>query len=353
MDPLCGEDADYDAVTYDYIEMDDAEICYIHLARAQQSLVVRCPDGCYQCSCCLSALGCEGARCSNDYSEPLVDCCRFGCGPCCNVCIGNLSACWRRSRYHAKVTYANPLFEPASVFLVFVYMVVLMTRHSPSTPAYENALGTINDLFLIIFSIELVIRLVAQGFRAVCYDGWLAFDVVIVATSALVRPFNSQTVGQAGRALRVARVLRFLHLSPQLRILLNTLRNSAKPIFTVSVILFMSLFFFSVVGMELYGDIAAERRFPSTYIEEYPNLAEEFNVSVDATANDASYLAAVEKSKEPGQLPYEGFNRHAHFRTFAGALMTMLRSSTGEDWQTLYHDCRKVTQWASLFWFLL
>ena len=103
--------------------------------------------------------------------------------------------------------------------------------------------------------------------------------------------------------------------------------------------------------MELYSEIGAERAHPEAYIRPYPNLAETYNVSVDAGPDDPNYLAAIRASKVQGNLPYEGFHRHAHFRTFGAALLTMLRAATGEDWQLLYHDCWNSTEWAPLFWF--
>jgi len=73
----------------------------------------------------------------------------------------------------------------------------------------------VNATFLGIFCVELVVRLLAQGMQAVMYDRWLAFDVFIISTSVLVNLLRDFQYGvQAGRALRVARVLRFLHLSP-------------------------------------------------------------------------------------------------------------------------------------------
>lgn len=355
MEPICGDNIDYNAVAYRDHEMrHNPECCYVHAARAQTSLIVRCPPMCYECFCCDACPGnpIEASACKRGCALQCVFCCRDRCGPCCNVFVGRVSACWRRLRFHSKVAYANVLFEPASVALVIVYTIALMTQHSPASDSYVNTMAIVNAVFLGIFCVELAVRLLAQGVRAIMYDRWLAFDVFIILTSVIVNLAPNFEYGvQAGRALRVARVLRFLHLSPQLRLLLNTLQNSAKPIFIVTVFLFMSLFFFAVVGMELYSEIAAERASPADYIRPYPNLAEQFNVSLDAGPDDPNYLAAKEAAAVPGNTPYEGFHRHAHFRTFGAALMTMLRAATGEDWQLLYHDCRNDTNWAPLFWF--
>ena len=95
------------------------------------------------------------------------------------------------------------------------------------------------------------------------------------------------------RIIRVARLLRMIKASRGLRNLLKTLYMSLENILNVGMLLSLIFFTFSVAGMDLFA-----------------NVPDGNNITVDA-----------------------------NFRTFYKAFLTLIRCSTGENWNPIMGDC--------------
>ncbi|MBX3511916.1 MAG: ion transporter, partial [Hyphomonadaceae bacterium] len=79
--------------------------------------------------------------------------------------------------------------------------------------AYRDLIGQWNQIFLWIFTAELVLEFLAQGPRRYVRSGWNWFDVVIVAAS-----WGAAVPGvTALRAFRVIRVFRLVSNVPQMQ----------------------------------------------------------------------------------------------------------------------------------------
>lgn len=108
------------------------------------------------------------------------------------------------------------------------------------------------------------------------------------------------------RIIRVARLLRMVKASKSLQALLKTLYLALSNILNVGLLFALIIFTFAIAAMNLFGDI--------------------------------------EKGKQ-------GFvNSQANFRTFYSAMMTLFRSSTGESWNGIMHDCDEAGLMGYLFW---
>jgi len=159
---------------------------------------------------------------------------------------------------------------------------------------YDNALEIGNMIFVIIFAIEACMKLIAYGFRYYFLENWNRFDFIIVLLSvvALDDSLFSFRVN-ALRIIRVAKLLRMVKASKGLRHLLKTMWLSLSNIANVGMLLFIVFFTFSVAGLDLFGDL-----------------------------NDGEYI-----------------NYNANFRSFYLAVMLLFRTSTGENWNGIMHDC--------------
>jgi voltage-gated sodium channel len=122
---------------------------------------------------------------------------------------------------------------------------------------YGDTLNVLNDVFLGIFTVEIVIRMVAYGRRVREFfrEGWNVFDFVVVGVAYLPWVRESVTLLRIARLLRVTRLLAVM---PGLRVVLLGLTRSVGPIVSLSALTFLLLYVYAIVGWAWFGDYDSE-----------------------------------------------------------------------------------------------
>jgi voltage-gated sodium channel len=125
--------------------------------------------------------------------------------------------------------------------------------------AEENAtvLNFLDQTILVIFTIEALIKILAEGHRPLNYfkNSWNVFDFAIVA-ACLLEPFL-QLGGAFLPILRLARILRVLRLItaiPKLQLLVTCLFKSLPSMFYVSILLFLLFYVYGAMAVFLFGE---------------------------------------------------------------------------------------------------
>lgn len=199
-------------------------------------------------------------------------------------------------------------FELFIMSFILLNTIFLCLEYHNAPKDYRMVLSTGNNIFVVIFTLEAVIKLIALGFKNYWRVEWNKFDLVIVIFSLISLYeglFNFNVT--ALRIIRVARIFKMIKTSKGLRYLLKTLYISLANIINVGMLLFLVFFTFAVAGMDLFGEV------------------------------------------EDGEF----INEDANFRTFYVSMMTLFRASTGESWNGLMHDCLpKAGLLSPLFWLL-
>lgn len=111
-------------------------------------------------------------------------------------------------------------------------------------------------MFVIIFLIECVTKIIGLGFFFYITDKGNMFDFVIVCGSLLglmnnILPINITAL----RLMRVVRLLRLAKSSRRLQGLLKTLWMSVAKISYVGLLIMLLFFVFTLTGMDLFGTI--------------------------------------------------------------------------------------------------
>ena len=121
------------------------------------------------------------------------------------------------------------------------------------TRDHGDTLDLLNEIFLGIFVVELVLRLAAHGRRPQDFfrDPWSVFDFAVVAAAFLPGVRENATLLRLARMLRVVRVVRLL---PDLRVLLLAVARSLPPLLSMTVLTTLILFVYGMVGWLLFGD---------------------------------------------------------------------------------------------------
>lgn len=153
---------------------------------------------------------------------------------------------WRKA---LAIFIESGLVQLTIIALIVLNAVVLgLETSAPVMAAIGPFLGALDRALLVIFVIEITVRIIAHGdkfFR----DSWSIFDFLVVAI-ALVPATGQLSVL---RALRVLRTLRLLSSIPQMRRVISSLLASIPGMFSVLVILMLLYYVFAVIATNLFG----------------------------------------------------------------------------------------------------
>ena len=122
----------------------------------------------------------------------------------------------------------------------------------------------------IVFAIEMMIKLTGFGPSGYFQDNWNTLDFIIVLASIgalvgfAVTGNNNGLIVNLVRVLRVARLVRLLKGVSSVQKLIDTIILTIPGVINVSILIFLFLFIFSVICMELY----AKARYNGSYYED-------------------------------------------------------------------------------------
>uniref|UniRef100_A0A674AL96 Sodium channel protein n=1 Tax=Salmo trutta TaxID=8032 RepID=A0A674AL96_SALTR len=147
-------------------------------------------------------------------------------------------------------------FDIIIMVLILLNMITMMVETDEQPARMEYILNKINLAFIIIFSCECLIKIVALR----CYFftiGWNIFDFVVVILSIvgivladiIEKYFVSPTLFRVIRLARIGRVLRLIRGAKGIRTLLFALMMSLPALFNIGLLLFLVMFIYAIFGM--------------------------------------------------------------------------------------------------------
>ena len=147
-------------------------------------------------------------------------------------------------------------FEVAIMVVIVVNAITLGLETDRSImQAFGPVLVFLDRVALVIFTVELLLKLFVYRlsfFR----DPWKIFDFIIVGISLLPATGNLSVL----RALRILRVLRLVSFVPSLRKVVGGLIAALPGMGSITALLLLVFYVFSVMATQLYGD-----RFPEWF----------------------------------------------------------------------------------------
>eukprot|EP01052_Picozoa_sp_SAG31_P005011 SAG31_NODE_214_length_20084_cov_2.644684_15_plen_1882_part_00 len=149
-------------------------------------------------------------------------------------------------------------FEKVVAAVVLLNVVTVSLEHFPQDQYFSEILLTLNFIFVLVFTLELILQVAAVGFRSFWDNVWHRLDFLIVVLGWL--EIARLTGGVSMLVLRSLRVLRVLLLIrggyKALDTLFATLLLSIRSVMNVAALMGLVYFFFGTCGMHLYGDLA-------------------------------------------------------------------------------------------------
>ncbi|MDW8315338.1 MAG: ion transporter [Rhodovarius sp.] len=149
----------------------------------------------------------------------------------------------------------EPWFQRTVIGLILFNALTLGLETSASVmTAAGGLLRAVDQLLLVLFSVELALRIYA--FRGRFFrDPWGLFDLAVVAIAWLPATGPLSVL----RALRVLRVLRLISMVPSLRMVVEAMLRALPGM--ASIVLLMALLFYvaAVMATKLFGTIMPDR----------------------------------------------------------------------------------------------
>ncbi|XP_068163244.1 voltage-dependent L-type calcium channel subunit alpha-1D isoform X2 [Antennarius striatus] len=199
-------------------------------------------------------------------------------------------------------------FEYIMFVLILGNTLTLAIQHYEQSKLFTSIMDILNMIFTVVFTIEMIIKLLALRAHHYFIDPWNSFDALIVVGSVLdiaVSEFSGGGghgegggKGESGkvsitffRLFRVLRLVKLLSKGEGIRTLLWTFVKSLQALPYVGLLIAMIFFIYAVIGMQTFGKIA------------------------------------IDDSTE--------INRNCNFQTFFMAVLVLFRCATGEQWQEI------------------
>jgi len=138
------------------------------------------------------------------------------------------------------------------VILLNAVVLGLDTYDSIATE-WGDTLLLLNEIFLGIFIIEILIRIAAYGNRPQDYfkQGWNIFDFAVVFAVFIPGVRENALLLRLVRLLRVVRVI---SIFPDLRVLVSGMGKALRPIAAMGALTVLFLFFYGMIGVQLFGE---------------------------------------------------------------------------------------------------
>ncbi|XP_066490678.1 voltage-dependent L-type calcium channel subunit alpha-1C isoform X2 [Tiliqua scincoides] len=221
-----------------------------------------------------------------------------------------------KNQYQYKVWYVvnSTYFEYLMFVLILLNTICLAMQHYGQSCIFKEAMNILNMLFTGLFTVEMVLKLIAFKPKHYFCDAWNTFDALIVVGSIVdiaiteVNPAehtqcsssmnaeeNSRISITFFRLFRVMRLVKLLSRGEGIRTLLWTFIKSFQALPYVALLIVMLFFIYAVIGMQVFGKIAL---------------------------NDTTEI-----------------NRNNNFQTFPQAVLLLFRCATGEAWQEIMLAC--------------
>ena len=151
------------------------------------------------------------------------------------------------------------LFQGIILFvIVFNAIIMGVETIKDLSPDAQFVLATINTICLVIFIIEIVVKLLAYGL-AYFKDPWNWFDVIIVGVSmvsglAFMSAFRAVRVLRVLKSLKALRGTKLIGSVKHLQVIINAIIKSIPSILWTGILLILIYYIFALIGVNLFGE---------------------------------------------------------------------------------------------------
>ena len=251
----------------------------------------------------------------------------------------------------------NPWFDRFILCLITISS-LLMAVDGPETAANEQltlGLLIVDVAFTTLFTLEVIIKMQALG--VICHhtaylrDSWNILDFIVVGASLgnltlefvtrtnLLQSDSDLSFVKILRLLRILRPLRMINRNPNMKLVVNALLLSVKPLINVAVVLMLIWFMFALVGVQFFAGKLYACNDP-----DFPPGGPR-NGGWFEDENISPCDSSVYYNNTYGELtPREWINSPSNFDNIVSAMVTLYVMATGEGWPGIMFKTADITE---------
>ncbi|XP_076351266.1 muscle calcium channel subunit alpha-1-like isoform X2 [Tachypleus tridentatus] len=235
-------------------------------------------------------------------------------------------------------------FEYLILLTIFANCVALAvyTPYPNSDSNHINQfLEKIEYVFLVIFTVECVLKIIAYGFLfhpgAYLRNAWNILDFIIVVigviSTALSTLMKEGFDVKALRAFRVLRPLRLVSGVPSLQVVLNSILRAMVPLLHIALLVIFVIIIYAIIGLELFSGKMHKTCFN--------NITNEIALDDPHPCSDGSsgfHCSEYQENFVCGEYwdgPNDGIT---NFDNFGLAMLTVFQCVTCEGWTDVLYD---------------
>ncbi|XP_058513015.1 sodium channel protein type 11 subunit alpha [Ochotona princeps] len=161
----------------------------------------------------------------------------------------------------------SQVFDIIIVLLIMLNMVSMMVETADQTDSMTSILEYLNVAFVVIFTVECLIKIFALR-QYYFTSGWNLFDCVVVVlsiVSTMISGLEKQkhipfppTLFRVIRLVRIGRILRLVRAARGIRTLLFALMMSLPSLFNIGLLLFLVMFIYAILGMNFFSEVSPQ-----------------------------------------------------------------------------------------------
>ncbi|XP_025410961.1 voltage-dependent calcium channel type D subunit alpha-1 isoform X7 [Sipha flava] len=170
-------------------------------------------------------------------------CCLTLKNPLRKLCIGVIE--WKPFEYLILMT----------IFANCIALAVYTPYPCNDSNTINGYLDRIERVFLVIFTVECIMKIIAYGFvahpGAYLRNGWnfLDFTIVLMGAISIINGFDVKAL----RAFRVLRPLRLVSGVPSLQVVLNSILRAMVPLLHIALLVIFVIIIYAIIGLELFS----------------------------------------------------------------------------------------------------
>jgi len=170
----------------------------------------------------------------------------------CAGCYDIFVDCYPEENCTHPLHYLHKNFDNVIITCVCLNVAFMATEHGDMTSKWSEILYLQNLIFLLVFTVEMAIKVAAILPCEYIRDPWNSFDGFVVFGSWI--GFFVPTLS-IFRLFRILRIVRVVQRVPSLKALVSTIINSFINVANILVLLFLVFFIYAVIGIQLFGQV--------------------------------------------------------------------------------------------------
>eukprot|EP00659_Diplonema_papillatum_P022930 gene22930-35140_t len=160
---------------------------------------------------------------------------------------------WFTFRWYCYAVVSMQYFQPFIIGCIMFNTGMLAAEHHNQPQTMTDINDVANVVLTQIFTLEMVLKLMASGFRGYTSDAFNVLDGCVVIMSQVEFALSGSSSVSVFRALRLLRVFKLLKNFPGLRQLIGVCLGAIRDTGYLNSIILLYIFIAALVGMQFFG----------------------------------------------------------------------------------------------------